>query len=428
LRAEDLARWAGERAETPLRLAEKLAPELEAAGLTPLYREVELKLVPVLAAMEVAGVKVDTAFLAAMSLRFGSEIAGIEQQVYAMAGGEFNLASPKQLGEVLFDKMQLPAGKKTRVSKVWSTDTEVLEELAVSYDIARLILQHRELTKLKGTYIDALPALVNPLTGRVHPSFNQTVAATGRLSCSDPNLQNIPIRTELGIEIRRAFVAEPGALLIAADYSQIELRLVAHLSGDPGLKEAFARGVAPAEVSSELRRRAKAINFGIIYGMSAFGLSRQLQITPAEAQTLIDQYFERYRGVRAWLDLTLRQARADGRVTTILGRLRHLPEINASLKPTREAAERTATNTPIQGAAADLIKLAMIRIERRLRDERLKTRMILQVHDELVFEAPENEAAAVTALVEAEMAGVHPLEVPLVVDIGKGRNWKEAKA
>jgi DNA polymerase-1 len=384
---------------------------------------------------------VDDAFLADMSRRLQTELNSLSARIYAAAGTEFNINSPRQLADVLFGKLQLPVLKKTRKTGTASTDTEVLEELAISHELPRLILDYRALGKLKGTYVDTLPSLVHPQTGRVHTSYNQTVAATGRLSSSDPNLQNIPVRTEAGREIRRAFVPEPGHQLVAADYSQIELRLVAHLSADPGLEQAFLEGedvhrstaarmfgVAPGDVDTELRHRAKAINFGIIYGMSAYGLSRQLQCPPADARALIEQYFSRYSGIRRWIDETLALARETGVVTTLLGRLRYLPEINARLRNTREAAERVAINTPIQGTAADLIKLAMIRIDRRLRSELPEARMILQVHDELVFEVPEADVAPLERLVRAEMEGVYELSVPLVVDLGAGPNWLEAKA
>jgi DNA polymerase-1 len=437
---ERMAAHAAEQADLALQLADRLRPQLAAHGLESLYREVELPLVEVLADMEMTGVKVDVPFLRSMSAELDRRLAELTARIHALAGVEFNINSPRQLGEVLFDKMQLPVLKKTRKSRAASTDTEVLEELAAAYELPRLVLEHRELGKLKGTYVDALPALVDPRTGRLHTSYNQTVAATGRLSSSEPNLQNIPIRTDLGRQIRRAFRAEDGAVLLVADYSQVELRLMAHLSGDPELVAAFRDGAdvhrrtaasvfgLPEElVTPELRRRAKVINFGIIYGMSPYGLSRELGVPPGEAAKLIEQYFARYAGVRAWLDRTIEETRRTGRSQTLLGRIRYIPEITSDRRPAREYAERTAVNTPIQGSAADLIKLAMVRIARRLEGEGLGGRLTLQVHDELVLEVPQGEAEATAALVRSEMEGAASLSVPLVVAVGRGRNWLEAK-
>jgi DNA polymerase I len=432
--AEELA----ESADITGRLASALRSEVEQAGLTKLYEEMDLPLVPVLARMEQAGVKIDTAALSQMSTELEREIATQAKQIYEVAGMEFNVGSPKQLGDVLFNRMNLPKPVKYGKGRTISTAVDVLEELAENHPIARMVLDYRQLTKLKSTYVDALPALINPVTGRLHTTFGQTGTATGRLSSANPNLQNIPIRTELGRGIRAAFIAEPGHVLLTADYSQIELRLLAHFSRDPLLVEAYRRGddihtltasqvfgVPPLMVTPDHRRQAKVVNFGIVYGLSAFGLSQQLGIEPSEAKQFIAAYFERYQGVRAFIDKTLEEARRDMKVKTLFGRIRPIPDINSKNSNQRGFAERTAVNTPLQGTAADLIKIAMIRIDAALRDRGMKSRMTLQVHDELVFEVPENEVESLHPLVREHMEKVHALAVPLQVDMGVGPNWRD---
>ncbi|HZQ24526.1 MAG TPA: DNA polymerase I [Terriglobales bacterium] len=427
-----------ESADITGRLARALRREVEDAGLAKVYEEIDLPLVPVLTRMEAAGVKVDREVLASMSLRLQREIDAKAQEIYQCCGTEFNISSPRQLGDVLFNKLALPKPVKYGKGRTISTAVDVLEGLAASHEAPRLVLEYRQLTKLKSTYVDALPVLVNPATGRVHTTFAQTGTATGRLSSNNPNLQNIPIRTELGREIRAAFIAEPGCVLLAADYSQIELRLLAHFSGDPLLVEAYRRGddihtltasqvfgVPPLMVTADHRRQAKVVNFGIVYGLSPFGLSQNLGIDTSEAKRFIDAYFEKYSGVRRFIDNTLEQARRDQKVTTLFGRVRPIPDINARNGNQRGFAERTAVNTPLQGTAADLIKIAMIRIDGALRERRMKARMTLQVHDELVFEVPESEVDAVRALVREHMEKVHKLDVPLLVEIGVGPNWRD---
>jgi DNA polymerase I len=432
--AEELA----ESADITGRLAGALRSEVEQAGLAKLYEEMDLPLVPVLARMEQAGVKIDTAALSQMSSELEREIAIKAKEIYKVAGTEFNVGSPKQLGDVLFNRMNLPKPVKYGKGRTISTAVDVLEELAETHPIARMVLDYRQLTKLKSTYVDALPALINPATGRLHTTFGQTGTATGRLSSANPNLQNIPIRTELGRGIRAAFIAEPGHVLLTADYSQIELRLLAHFSRDPLLVEAYRRGddihtltasqvfgVPPLMVTPDHRRQAKVVNFGIVYGLSAFGLSQQLGIEPGEAKQFIAAYFERYSGVRAFIDKTLEEARRDMKVKTLFGRVRPIPDINSKNANQRGFAERTAVNTPLQGTAADLIKIAMIRIDAVLRERGMKSRMTLQVHDELVFEVPENEVETMHSLVREHMEKVHTLAVPLQVDIGVGANWRD---
>jgi DNA polymerase I len=427
-----------EAADITGRLATALRREVEEASLHKLYEEVDLPLVRVLARMEHAGVKIDRAALAEMSSRLEREIDTKAKEIYQQAGSEFNISSPKQLGDVLFNKLNLPKPVKYGKGKTISTAVDVLEGLAEEHDVPRLVLEYRQLTKLKSTYVDALPALLNPATGRLHTTFGQTGTATGRLSSANPNLQNIPIRTELGREIRAAFTAEPGHVLLAADYSQIELRLLAHFSKDPLLVEAYRRGddihtltasqvfgVPPLMVTPDHRRQAKVVNFGIVYGLSAFGLSQTLGIEPSEAKLYINAYFERYSGVRAFIDRTLEEARREGKVKTLFGRVRPIPDINSKNANLRGFAERTAVNTPLQGTAADLIKIAMIRIDTALHEQRLKSRMTLQVHDELVFEVPEAEIEAMRTLVREQMEKVHPLTVPLLVEIGVGPNWRD---
>jgi DNA polymerase-1 len=387
--------------------------------------------------MERTGVRIDAEFLGGLSREFEGKLATLEQQIFQLAGGPFNVASPKQLGEVLFERLQLPRGRKTKTG--WSTDSEVLANLAGEHPVAALLLEHRSLAKLKGTYTDALPRLIHPESGRLHTSFNQAVTATGRLSSSEPNLQNIPIRSEEGRRIREGFVPADGCLLLSADYSQVELRILAHLADVPALKEAFARGedihrrtasevfgIFPEMVTSEQRRQAKTINFGVIYGMSAFGLAGQLGIGRREAQAFIDAYFAHYPGIQAFMDTKIAEAREKQYVTTLLGRRCAVPEIHSQNPAVRGYAERNAINYPVQGSAADIIKVAMVAIHRRLAQEKLAARMVLQVHDELVFEVPENEVDAVRELVREGMEGAVPLSVPLAVDIGVGSNWHEA--
>ena len=361
-------------------------------------------------------------------------------QIYESAGQQFNINSPQQLAKVLYDDLKLPAPMKYGRGKSMSTAADILEELAADYPVARLVLDFRQLSKLKGTYVDALPALIRPDTGRIHTTFNQAGAATGRLSSSNPNLQNIPIRTELGREIRAAFVPRPGWRLVVADYSQIELRLLAHFSGDAVLTHAFRHGedihtrtaaevfgVPPLMVTPDMRRNAKAVNFGIVYGQTPFGLATSLGIDRREAERYIFAYFERYGGVRKWIDETIVETRKSGVSRTLFGRERPIPDMHTRNPNARGFAERTAVNTPLQGTAADLIKIAMIRIDRSLREQELRTRLLLQVHDELVLESPEEEAAGIREMVKREMEGVYHLNVPLVVDTGAGLNWRDAK-
>ncbi len=427
-----------EAADITGRLATTLRKDVEEAGLLKLCQEMDWPLIPVLARMERAGVKIDRAALAAMSSRLEYEIAAKAKEIYGVCGMEFNIGSPKQLGDVLFNKLNLPKPVKYGRGKTISTAVDVLEALAAAHAAPRLVLEYRQLTKLKSTYVDALPALISPASGRLHTTFGQTGTATGRLSSANPNLQNIPIRTELGREIRAAFTAEPGHVLLAADYSQIELRLLAHFSKDALLVEAFRRGddihtltasqvfgVPPLMVTADHRRQAKVVNFGIVYGLSAFGLSQQLGIEPGDARRFIDAYFEKYNGVRKFIDQTLEEARRTQHVKTLFGRIRPIPDINSKNANQRGFAERTAVNTPLQGTAADLIKLAMIRIDHWLTEKRLTARMTLQVHDELVFEVPEAEVEVVRSLVKEQMEKVHPLSVPLLVEIGIGKNWRD---
>ncbi|HTZ31871.1 MAG TPA: DNA polymerase I [Methylomirabilota bacterium] len=429
---------AGERADYLQRLAPVLRKQIEEQGLHKVYEEIDLPLAAVLADMERAGVRVDPAALAKMSQSMEKEVRRLEKEIWDLAGVEFNVNSPPQLAEVLFDKLNLQPPSRRGKGKVRSTAADVLQELAEDHPLPAKIIEYREIAKLKSTYVDSLPKLIHPETGRLHTSFSQTGTATGRLSSSDPNLQNIPIRTELGREIRAAFVAEKGKLLLSADYSQIELRIMAHFSQDPVLVEAFrdgedihARtaqevfGVGPLAQTAEHRRAAKAINFGIIYGLSAFGLAKQLGIEQREAASFINAYFTRYKGVKAYLDRVLVETRKTEVAKTLFGRIRPITEINAPQIQLRNFAERTALNSPLQGTAADLIKLAMIAIDERLRKEKLEARMILQVHDELLFEAPVKEKAALEKLVKEEMEGVHQLAVPLVVEIGIGANWRD---
>jgi DNA polymerase-1 len=427
-----------EAADVTGRLARLLRAEVEEAGLMRVYDQIDLPLVPVLRRMEDAGVKIDSKVLGKFSQHLEAEIKVKAGKIHQLAGLEFNINSPKQLGDVLFNQMSLPKPVKYGKGKTISTAVDVLEDLAAEHEVVRLVLEFRQLSKLKSTYVDALPALVSPRTGRLHTTFLQTATATGRLSSVNPNLQNIPVRTELGREIRAAFIAEPGSVLLAADYSQIELRLLAHFSGDPLLVEAFRRGddihtltaaqvfgVPPLMIDEEHRRRAKAVNFGIVYGLSPFGLSQQLGIETREAKHFIDAYFQKYKAVRTFIDRTLEECRRDGKVRTLFGRTRPIPDIGSRNPNQRGFAERTAVNTPLQGTAADLIKLAMIQIDAELAARKLKARMTLQVHDELVFEAPEKEVEALRALVTEKMENVRELKVPLTVEIGVGLNWRD---
>jgi DNA polymerase-1 len=435
--AASRGRLAAERAERMLRLSERMQSRIEEDELERVYREIELPLVEVLAAMELAGIPIDRAEFEKMSVELESELQKLTAQIYELAGVEFNINSPRQLGEILFDKMNLPSFKKTEKQRAASTRVDVLEELAASFPLPKKVLEYRSLSKLKGTYVDALPNLVHPKTGRLHTTFHQTVAATGRLSSSDPNLQNIPVRTDLAQRLRRAFVAAPGSRLLSADYSQIELRVLAHLSRDPALIEAFRAGEdihdrtarqvfgeSSALSPSEKRRRAKIINFSIIYGKTAFTLGKEFGVSTREAQAFIDAYLDRYPKVRELIDEIVREARRTGKVRTLFGRQRYVPEIGSRNRTTRAAAERVAVNTPIQGTAADLIKKAMIDLSRRLREERLETRLLLQVHDELVLESPDNEVERASRVVRETMERVHPMEVPLRVDLKIGSSWE----
>jgi DNA polymerase-1 len=440
--AERALDFAGERADLALQVAATLRNLLQREELETLYTALEMPLIPVLIAIEQAGVRVDGDALAAQSQHVERELASRSSQIFEMAGEEFNINSPQQLSKILFDKLQLPALKRNAKTKTASTAVEVLEELALAHELPRLILEWRALMKLKGTYIDALPQLVNPDTGRVHTCFNQAVAATGRLSSSDPNLQNIPIRTELGREIRRAFVADQGNLLISADYSQIELRVLAHLSGDEALVDAFQRGedihdrtalkvfgTTSGLSEHELRRRAKIINYALLYGKTAFTLAKDIGVTQQAAQAFINAYFAGFPSVRHFIDDLLATARETGVVKTMFGRRRLVPELTSRNGQIRSAAERVAVNLPIQGSAADILKRAMIDVHAALptiADGR--TRMILTVHDELLFEAPKDAAEEAAAAVRRIMERAVPLKVPLTVDVGIGENWKEAKS
>ncbi len=428
------------QADCALELSSTLGRQVDERGFRKLYDMIDLPLADVLARMEQLGIRVNPAELRRLSGTMDADIQRLTGEICGLAGKTFNINSPQQLGKVLFEDLNLPAPVRYGKGKTISTAADVLEELAADHEIVRKVLDYRQLAKLKGTYVDALPALIDPRTGRLHTSFNQTGAATGRLSSSNPNLQNIPIRTELGREIRAAFVPREGWKLIVADYSQIELRLLAHFAKCPVLVEAFRKGedihtrtaaevfgVPPLMVNPELRRRAKAVNFGIVYGLSAFGLAAQLGIPRQEAQTYIDNYFARYTGVRRFIDETIDEVRRTGVTRTLFGRERPIPDMHSRNPNARGFAERTAVNTPLQGTAADLIKLAMIRIDRELEKRKLRTAMLLQVHDELIFEAPPEEVAEVRKLVKGGMEDVYRLEVPLVADVGLGDNWRDAK-
>jgi DNA polymerase-1 len=436
---EEAVPYACEDADVTRLAYERLARRLEEVGLTQLMDTVEMPLVPVLLRMEMRGVAVDIDRLQALSKSLEHQLEALEGQICALAGERFNLHSSQQLGYILFEKLKLPVQKKTKKKTAYSTDVDVLTALAALHELPAMVLKHRTLAKLKSTYADALIGLVHPATGRIHTSYHQTVTATGRLSSSDPNLQNIPIRTVEGLEIRRAFVPRAGWRLLSADYSQIELRILAHCSEDEALIRAFREEqdihtrtasevfqIEPGRVTAELRRQAKAINFGIIYGMSAFGLARQLEISQKMAKTYIDSYFARYPGVQRFLERTVEEARRTRRSSTLLRRIRLLPDITNSNPVVRQAAERTAINTPIQGSAADLIKVAMIRIDDALSREGFQAAMLLTVHDELVFEVPPHEVDAVSRRVQDIMEGIWELKVPLKVNVATGSNWAEA--
>jgi DNA polymerase-1 len=434
---DKMTTYAGERADAIFALTPTLADKLKKIDAIDLFREVEMPLLYVLTAMEKKGVLVDISLLKQMSTELDQLLSISEEKIFRLAGEKFNINSPKQLQIILFEKLKLPAGKKTKEG--YSTDVDVLTELARSHELPAEILAYRSLSKLKSTYVDALPALINPRTGRIHTSYNQTVTATGRLSSSNPNLQNIPIRTLEGKRIRQAFIAAPDCVLISADYSQIELRVMAHLSEDDTLLEAFSSGedihtrtasdvfgVFPQMVNADMRRQAKVINFGILYGMSAFGLARELGVSLKIAQAYIDGYFQRYKKVRIYLDGILEGARRDGFVCTLLNRRRYLPELKSKIPSVRQFAERMAINTPIQGTAADLIKVAMVNIAHLLEKKNLAARLIMQVHDELVVESPTAEKKEIMKLVKKEMEEVIKLKVPLRVEIASGKNWDEA--
>jgi DNA polymerase-1 len=430
-------KYSGEDADITLRLKQVLAPLLHEQNLERLFLDMEMPLMEILAEMERVGVKIDADFLKNMSVNLSKDMKGIEKTIYELAGTEFNINSPKQLSEILFTKLKLTPMKKTKTG--FSTDVDVLEALAHIHPLPAEILNYRTLAKLKSTYVDALPSMINPKTNRLHTSLNQTVAATGRLSSSEPNLQNIPIRTAVGREIRRAFIAERGSSLLSADYSQIELRILAHMSNDPAMIRTFQQdedvhtrtaseifGILPDEITPEMRRKAKAVNFGIIYGISAFGLAQDIGVSNSEAKRYINSYFERYPQVRAFLDKTIHDAKTQGFVTTLFNRRRFIPELVSPIAAVRNFGERMAVNTPIQGTAADLIKLAMIRIHAHITGQKLASQMILQVHDELVFEIPDSEVDIMKKLVKDEMEGVLKLSVPIKVDVGVGKNWDEA--
>lgn len=435
---ERVTEYAAEDADVTLQLTNVLKPELEVHQLQKLYQDIELPLIDVLATMERYGVNVDTTMLQELSTEFAAKMKDIQQEIYQLAGQEFNINSPKQLGSILFEKLQMPFAKKTKTG--YATNVDVLTDLArAGYELPDKILAYRQLSKLKSTYSDALPKQIDPKTGRIHTSYNQTVAATGRLSSSDPNLQNIPIRTEEGRRIRQAFVPEEGNLLLSADYSQIELRILAHVTGDEELLKAYQEdqdihsktatkifSLPASEITSNMRREAKTVNFSVIYGISAFSLSKDLNIPRSEAKRYIDEYFGLYQGVKDFVEETIKQTRKQGYVTTLLNRIRYIPEINSKNNNVRQFGERTAVNTPIQGTAADMIKLAMLAIDKRLKKDYPTVKMIMQVHDELVFEVPEQLKEEIRTLIVEEMESVLDLHVPIKVDAHYGKNWDEA--
>ncbi len=433
----DATTYSGEDSAVTLKLKNHFEPALEKEMLSGLFHDIEMPLIEVLADMEMAGVKLDTPLMNKFSKKMEGELASIEQRIYFIAGEEFNINSPKQLQEILFDKIGLKPTKKTKTG--YSTNIGVLEQLALVHELPKEIIEYRGLSKLKNTYVDALPKLVNPETGRLHTSFNQTITATGRLSSSEPNLQNIPIRSSWGKKIRSAFIADPDCLLLSSDYSQIELRIFAHLSGDRELVQVFKEngdvhtttacglfGVPSEKVTEEMRRSAKTVNFGVIYGISPYGLSQQLGIPADEARYFIDTYFARFSGVKEYIDSLIQEGTEKGYVTTLFGRKRAIPELRSTNRNIKQFGERLATNTPVQGSAADIIKISMLNIWKRLRKEKLKTRMLLQVHDELLFEVPEKEKSRAEKLVREEMEKAVTLSIPIIVDIGIGKNWAEA--
>jgi len=440
LKAEKVCDYACEDSDMALRLANSFRKKVKKNKIDALYQDIERPLIPILSTVERNGVLIDKDFLNNLSDKFGKKLSQLEREIFQEAGVEFNVRSPKQLGEVLFLKMKLPVLKKTKKTKAYSTAHEILEELAYDYNIAKLIVQHRMYSKLQSTYVDSLPQLIHPETGRVHTSYNQTVAATGRLSSTDPNLQNIPIRSEEGKEIRKAFIAPDGKVLVSADYSQIELRVLAHLSGDDTLINAFKEGkdihkrtaseifaVSENEVTDDMRSKAKTVNFGVIYGKSEFSLSKELGITIGEAKNFINYYFERMPKVKEFIENTIENAKKEGKVTTMYGRLRTIPEIKSSNGNIRKHGERMAVNMPIQGSAADIIKIAMINMSNRLEKEPLDVKMIMQVHDELVFEVAENDVDKLKEIIKVEMEDCFELKVPLAVNTAVGKNWSEAK-
>jgi DNA polymerase-1 len=426
----------GQRAQWLQRFWSHARAELEERGLWRMYEEIERPLVIVLAEMERHGIRVDPGRLEAFAKELERDLDNLTREIYTLAGEEFTIASPKQLAHILFEKLKLPALRRTKTG--YSTDADVLTELAVGHPLPAKILEHRSLSKLKGTYADTLPGLIDPETGRIHTTFNQLVAATGRLSSQDPNLMNIPIRTELGRRIRAAFIPAEGWRFVAADYSQIELRILAHMSGEPAIIESFRRGedihtrtasevfkIPPEQVTSLQRTIAKSANYAILYGVSAFGLSQATRIDQKEAQRYISAYFATHPHVRAFIDRTLAEGREQGFVSTLLGRRRYLPDLRSGNPVARNAAERMAMNAPVQGTASDMIKIAMVRMRAALAARKLEARMLLQVHDELLFEAPPEETAAVEALAREVMEAALPLDVPVVVDVKTGRDWSE---
>ncbi|MDX5405248.1 MAG: DNA polymerase I, partial [Bacteroidota bacterium] len=435
-----VAEYAGEDADITLQLKNDFGPKLEETGVKKVFHEIEAPLIPVLADMEVEGVRLDKGSLSQLSDELARDIEKLEKTIYEDAGETFNVSSPKQLGDILFDKLKLVDKPKKTKTGQYSTSEDILEDLRDAHPIVSHILDYRQMVKLKSTYVDALPALINPRTGRIHTTFNQTVAATGRLSSTNPNLQNIPIRTERGREVRKAFIPrDEEHVLLAADYSQIELRIIAALSKDEAMMDAFRHGedihdataakvfgVPLDEVTREQRGNAKTVNFGIIYGVSAFGLSQQTNLSRTEAKEVIESYFKTYPGIKKYIDNQIKKAREQGYVETVMGRRRYLKDINSRNPVVRGHSERNAINAPIQGSAADIIKLAMIRIHDRLRKEGLQSKMVLQVHDELVFDARKDELDIIRPMIQEEMEGAVKLDVPLEVEIGEGNNWLEA--
>jgi DNA polymerase-1 len=432
----DVAPYACADADMTLRLAQYFKPELEKQKLMSLFMDMEMPLVEILAGMEINGIRVDEKRLNELGTELQGRMKSLEAEIHALAGEAFNVNSPKQLASILFEKLKLPAGRKTKTG--FSTDEDVLSKLAEQHALPSKLLEFRELQKLQSTYVEGLREAIDPVSQRVHTHFNQTVAATGRLSSTNPNLQNIPIRTETGRKIRQVFVADPGCVLLSADYSQIDLRMLAHISGDPVLSEAFRKGedvhtttaveifgVKPDQVTQDLRRIAKSINFGIVYGISAFGLSQQLNIAMDEAKRHIERYFERYAGVRAWMDKCLAEAKEAGSVRTLLGRIRYVPEIQSKNPNIRGFGERIALNTPIQGTSADVIKLAMVHLFRA--KESLQAKMLLQVHDELVFEVAEKDVVATARGIKPYMENAVKLSIPVLVDFKMGSSWAQMK-